>query len=111
MAEIDGMYAELEYAKVEQYRLQFRQRHLPTQPELVAFSLDQHCNSLEACKNHLETFNTQKYANTWEDSIMKLPQRWRKLVRQQMVEYIYVHMTKYFIETFTLKTMLTFLPI
>jgi len=39
-------------------------------------------DSLEACKNHLEQFIAQKDVKFWENEIMKLPQRWQKVVEQ-----------------------------
>jgi len=39
-------------------------------------------DSLKACKNHLEQFISQKDAKFWENGIMKIPQRWRKVVEQ-----------------------------
>jgi len=39
-------------------------------------------DSLEACKNHLEQFIVQKDAKFWKNRIMKLSQRWQKVVEQ-----------------------------
>ncbi|XP_018366071.1 PREDICTED: histone-lysine N-methyltransferase SETMAR-like [Trachymyrmex cornetzi] len=39
-------------------------------------------NSLEDCKNHLDQFIAEKDAKFWENGIMKLPERWRKVVEQ-----------------------------
>ena len=40
-------------------------------------------NSLEDCKRHLEPFFTQKDKKIWEDGIMKLPEKWQKVVEQK----------------------------
>jgi len=39
-------------------------------------------DSLEACKNYLGQFIAQKDAKFWENGIMKLSQRWQKVVKQ-----------------------------
>ena len=39
-------------------------------------------NSLEDCKWHLEQFFDQKDKRFWEDGIMKLPEKWQKIVEQ-----------------------------
>ena len=39
-------------------------------------------NSLEDCKRHLEEFFAQKDKKFWEDRIMKLPEKWHKVVEQ-----------------------------
>ena len=39
-----------------------------------------HC--LEDCKRHLEQFFAQKDKKFWEDGIMKLPEKWQKVVEQ-----------------------------
>ena len=39
-------------------------------------------NSLEDCKRHLEQFFAQKDKKFWEDGIMKLPEKWQKVVEQ-----------------------------
>ena len=39
-------------------------------------------NSQEDCKRHLEKFFAQKDEKFWEDGIMKLPERWQKVVEQ-----------------------------
>ena len=39
-------------------------------------------NSLEDCKMQLELFFAQKCKKFWEDGIMKLPERWQKVVEQ-----------------------------
>ena len=44
-------------------------------------------NSLEDCKRHLEQFFAQKDKKFWEDGIMKLPEKWQKVVEQKG-EYI-----------------------
>ena len=44
-------------------------------------------NSLEDCKRHLKQFFAQKDKKFWEDGIMKLPERWQKVVEQNK-EYI-----------------------
>ena len=44
-------------------------------------------NSLEDCKKHLEQFSAQKDQKFWEDGIMKLPEKWKKVVEQDG-EYI-----------------------
>ena len=38
--------------------------------------------SLEDCKRHLEQFFAQKDKKFWEDGIMKLPEKWQKVVEQ-----------------------------
>ena len=40
-------------------------------------------NSLEDCKRHLEQFFAQKAGKFWEDGIMKLPEKWQKVVEQK----------------------------
>ena len=44
-------------------------------------------NSLEDCKRHLEQFFAQKDKKFGEDGIMKLPEKWQKVVAQKG-EYI-----------------------
>ena len=44
-------------------------------------------NSLEDCKRYLEQFFAQKDKKFWEDGIMKLPEKWRK-VGEQNGEYV-----------------------
>ena len=44
-------------------------------------------NSLEDCKRHLEQFLAQKDKKFWECGIMKLPEKWQKVVAQKG-EYI-----------------------
>ena len=39
-------------------------------------------SSLEDCKRHLDQFFTQKDKKFWEDGIMKLPEKWQKVVEQ-----------------------------
>ena len=39
-------------------------------------------NSLEDCKRHLEQFFAQKNKKYWEDGILKLPEKWQKVVEQ-----------------------------
>ena len=39
-------------------------------------------NSLEDCKRYLEQFFAQKDKKFWEDEIMKLPEKWQKVVEQ-----------------------------
>ena len=40
-------------------------------------------NSLGDCKRHLEQFFAQKDKKFWEDGIMKLPEKWQKVVEQK----------------------------
>ena len=40
-------------------------------------------SSLEDCKRHLEQFFAQKDKKFWEDGIMKLPEKWQKVVKQK----------------------------
>ncbi|KAF6130886.1 hypothetical protein HJG60_007843 [Phyllostomus discolor] len=40
-------------------------------------------NSLEDCKCHLEKFFAQRDKKFWEDGIMKLPERWQKVVERK----------------------------
>ena len=40
-------------------------------------------NSLEDCKRHLEQFFAQNDKKFWEDGIMKLPEKWQKVVEQK----------------------------
>ena len=40
-------------------------------------------NSLEDCKRHLEQFFAQKDKKFWEDGIMKLHEKWQKVVEQK----------------------------
>ena len=44
-------------------------------------------SSLEDCKRHLEQFLAQKDTKFWEEGIMKLPEKWEKVVGQKG-EYI-----------------------
>ena len=44
-------------------------------------------SSLEDCKRHLEQFFARKDKKFWEDGIMKLPEKWQKVVEQNG-EYI-----------------------
>ena len=44
-------------------------------------------NSLEDCKRHQEQFFAQKDKKFWEDGIMKLPEKWQKVVEKKG-EYI-----------------------
>ena len=44
-------------------------------------------NSPEDCKRHLEQFFAQKDKKFWEDGIMKMPEKWQKVVEQKG-EYI-----------------------
>ena len=39
-------------------------------------------NSQEDCKRHLEQFFARKENKFWEDGIMKVPERWQKVVEQ-----------------------------
>ena len=39
-------------------------------------------NSMEDCKRHLEQFFAQKGKKFWEDGIMKLAEKWQKVVEQ-----------------------------
>ena len=39
-------------------------------------------NSLEDCRRHLDQFFAQKDKKFWEDGIMKLPEKWQKVVEQ-----------------------------
>ena len=68
--------------------------HLPYSPDIAP--LDFHLirslqnslngknfNFLEDCKRHLEQFFAQKDAKFWEDGIMKLPEKWQKVVEQK----------------------------
>ena len=68
--------------------------HLPYSPDIA--SLDFHLfrslqnslngknfNSLEDCKRHLKQFFAQKDKTLWEDGIMKLPEKWQKVVEQK----------------------------
>ena len=45
-------------------------------------------NFLKDCKRHLEQFFAQKDKKFWEDGIMKLPGKWKKVVEQNS-EYIF----------------------
>ena len=40
-------------------------------------------HSLEDCKRHLELFFAQKDKKFWENGIMKLPEKWQKVVEQK----------------------------
>jgi histone-lysine N-methyltransferase SETMAR len=44
-------------------------------------------NFLEDCKRYLEQFFAQKDKKFWEDEIMKLPEKWQKIVEQNS-EYV-----------------------
>ena len=39
-------------------------------------------NFLEDCKRYLEQFFAQKHKTFWEDRIIKLPEKWQKVVEQ-----------------------------
>ena len=39
-------------------------------------------NSLEDCKRQLEQFFAQRDKKFWEDEIMKLPEKWQRVVEQ-----------------------------
>ena len=65
--------------------------HPPYSPDFVASdfhlfpSLQNSLNgknfhSLEDCKRYLEQFFAQKDKTFWEDGIMKLPEKWQKVV-------------------------------
>ena len=67
--------------------------HLPCSPDITTsdfhlfWSLQislkgKNVNSLEDCKRHLEQFFAQKNKTFWEDRIMKLPEKWLKVVEQ-----------------------------
>ena len=68
--------------------------HLPYSPDIAPSdvhlfrSLQNSLNgknfhSLEDCKRHLEEFFAQKDKKFWEDGIMKLPEKWQKVVEQK----------------------------
>ena len=46
-------------------------------------------NSLEDCRRHLEQFFAQKDKMFWEDGIMKLPEKWQKVVEQNSEYVVY----------------------
>ena len=50
-------------------------------------------SSLEDCKRYLEQFFAQKNKKFWEDGIMKLPEKWQKVVEQNG-EYIVQFLVK-----------------
>ena len=56
-------------------------------PILVFTKKGKHFNSLEDCKRHLEQFFAQKDTKFSEDEIMKLSEKWQKIVEQNG-EYI-----------------------
>jgi len=47
-------------------------------------------NSLEACKNHLKQFIVQKDVKFWMNGIVKLPQKWQKVVEQNRT-YVWIN--------------------
>ena len=49
--------------------------------------MEKNFNSLEDCKRHLEQFFAQKDKKFWEVGIMKLHEKWQKVVEQNG-EYI-----------------------
>ena len=68
--------------------------HLPYSPDIAPLdfhllrSLQNSLNgknfySLENCKRHLEQFFAQKDKKFWEDGIMKLPEKWQKVVEEK----------------------------
>ena len=69
--------------------------HPPYSPDIIApsdfhllrslqnFLNGKNVNSLEYCKRHLEQFFAQKDKKSWEDGIMKLPEKWQKVVEQK----------------------------
>ena len=68
--------------------------HPPYSPDIVPFDfylfwslqnslVGKNFNCLEDCKRHLEQFFAQKNKKFWEDGIMKLPEKWQKVVEQK----------------------------
>ena len=68
--------------------------HLPYSPDIAPLDLHllrslqnslngRNFNSLEDCKRHLEQFFAQKDKKFWEDGIMKLPEKWQKVVEHK----------------------------
>ena len=68
--------------------------HLPYSPDIVPSDFHffqslqnslngKNFNSLEDCKRHLEQFFARKDKKFWEDGIMKLPEKWQKVVEQK----------------------------
>ena len=47
---------------------------------LQSFFNGKNFNSLEDCQRHLEQFFVQKDKKFWEDEIIKLPEKWQKIV-------------------------------
>ena len=45
--------------------------------------MEKNFNFLEDCKRHLEQFFAQKDKMFWEGGIMKLPEKWQKVVEQK----------------------------
>ena len=44
--------------------------------------MEKYFNSLEDCKMYPEQYFAQKDKKFWEDEIMKLPERWQKVLEQ-----------------------------
>ena len=68
--------------------------HLPYTPDIAPSDLhlfrslqislnEKKFSSLEDCKRHLEKFFAQKDKKFWENGIMKLPEKWQKVVEQK----------------------------
>ena len=68
--------------------------HLPYSPDIAPsdfhlfrslqnFLNGKNFNSLEDCKRDLKQFFAQKDKKFWEDGIMKLPEKWQKVVEQK----------------------------
>ena len=68
--------------------------HLPYSPDIAPsdfclfrslqnFLSGKNFNSLEDYKRHLGQFFAQKDKKFWEDGIMKLPEKWQKVVEQK----------------------------
>ena len=49
--------------------------------------MEKNFHFLEDYKRHLEQFFAQKDKKFWEGGIMKLPEKWQKVVKQK-VEYV-----------------------
>jgi histone-lysine N-methyltransferase SETMAR len=46
-------------------------------------------NSLEDCQRHLEQFFVQKDKKFWEDEVIKLPEKWQKIVELNIAVLMY----------------------
>lgn len=70
-------------AGMSYYTPPYKADHVPLDYQIfpILWSNRKNLNSLEVYKNYLDEFITQKDVKLWKDGIMKLPQRWWKIVK------------------------------